>query len=79
MRSVDAEKIKVEVKGGDLVVMLSDGAASSVEDSAWLLTFLTKEDETDLEEYAKRIALLAAKHNAARDDITVSLVRIIAE
>ena len=76
MRSLDAEKIRVEVKEGDAVIMLSDGVSASVEDSAWLLSFLAREEVYGVEEYAKRILDLAAKKNRIRDDMTVSVIKI---
>jgi len=77
MKSVDAEKIRVEIKSGDIVIMLSDGVASSIEDSAWLLSYLAKDEPRDMEEYAKEIARLAAKKQGCRDDVTVSVVQIL--
>ena len=76
MKTVDAEKIRVEVKSGDIIIMLSDGVCATVEDSAWLLSFLSKEEPDDVEEYAKEIIRLASKMRRSRDDMTVSVVRI---
>lgn len=77
LKAVDAEKIRVEVKGGDYVVMLSDGISTSVEDSAWLLSYLTREPPESLEDYCREIIALARKNTGARDDMTVSVVKII--
>ena len=77
MRSVDAEKIRVEIKSGDLVIMLSDGVSSSIEDSSWLLSYLTKEEPTDVEAFAAEILRLAKKHSPSRDDMTVSVIRVL--
>lgn len=77
MKTVDAEKIRVEVKSGDYIIMLSDGISTSVEDSAWLLSYLTREAPNDLEEYGKEIIRLAKKNTGSRDDMTVSIIKII--
>ena len=79
MKSVDAEKIRVEVKSGDIIIMLSDGVSASVEDSTWLLSYLTADAPSDLEAYAKRILDLARKNNGARDDMTVSVIKILSK
>ncbi len=76
MKSIDAEKIRVEVKSGDIIIMLSDGVSTSVEDSAWLLSYLTEEASADLNEYAEKILSLARKNNGGRDDMTVSVIKI---
>ena len=74
--TVDAEKIRVEVKCGDVIVMLSDGVASSVEDSAWLLSFLGENDPTDCESYANEILKRAAANSPHSDDMTVCVLSI---
>ncbi len=76
MKTVDAEKIRVEVKEGDYIIMLSDGISTSVEDSAWLLSFLSKEAPSGLEEYAREIIRLAKKNTGSRDDMTVSVMKL---
>ena len=77
MKSLDAEKIRVEIKSGDVVIMLSDGVSSSIEDSSWLLSFLSKEEVLDPEEYAKEILRLAERKCSSRDDMTVSVIQIL--
>ena len=77
MKTVDAEKIRVEIKSGDIVIMLSDGVCASVEDSAWLLSFLAREEPDSIEDFAKEIVRIASKKNLSRDDITVSVVQIL--
>ncbi|MBR5140269.1 MAG: SpoIIE family protein phosphatase, partial [Clostridia bacterium] len=76
LASIDAEKIRVEIKPGDIVVMLSDGVASCVEDSAWLLTFMSENDPIDLQKYADEIIKRAALHRPDGDDMTVSVIKV---
>lgn len=76
IKSVDAEKIRVEVKAGDYVIMLSDGLCASVEDSPWLVSYLSKEPPEDIDEYARSILDLAKERSKSRDDMTVSVIRI---
>ena len=79
MKNVDAEKIRVEIKSGDIVIMLSDGVCTSVEDSAWLISHLSNDPPSDMEEYAKEIVRLASKRSGLSDDVTVSVVKITAK
>ncbi len=74
--TLDAEKIRVEVRSGDSIIMLSDGVSATATDAAWLLSFLSKEEVGDAEEYAKRILELAGKNSRSRDDMTVSVITV---
>lgn len=77
MKNIDAERIKVEIKPGDYVIMLSDGVAESPEDATWLLELLTKPAPKSLSEYSELI-LSAAVNNTSKksDDMTVAVTRI---
>lgn len=78
MKSVDAEKIRVEIKSGDVIIMLSDGVSTSVEDSTWLLSYLSDNAPSDnLNEYAEQILSLAKRNGGCRDDMTVSVIKIL--
>ena len=77
MKNIDAERIRVEVKNGDYIVMLSDGVSQSTEDSAWLIELLSTEPKIDIREYAESILSAAAEHSQSRDDMSVSVARII--
>ena len=77
LRTVDAEVIRCEIKAGDTVVMLSDGVCASVEDSAWLISFLSERDANSSEEYAAEILELAMKNRPSSDDMTVSVIKIL--
>ncbi len=76
MRGVDAEKIRVEIKEGDIVVMLSDGVADSPESSLWLPEILSRDFDGTLGEYANYILNEAKKNSRTGDDMTVSLAKI---
>ncbi|MBO7304297.1 MAG: SpoIIE family protein phosphatase [Clostridia bacterium] len=75
-KNIDAEKIRVEIKSGDYVVMLSDGISQSTEDATWLLEFLNKTHPASLSDYAEKILALAEKNVKGRDDMSVAVVRI---
>ena len=77
MKNLDAERIRVEVKSGDYVVMLSDGVSQSTEDSAWLIELLSGEPRVSVREYAEQILSAAALHSKSNDDMSVSVARII--
>lgn len=77
MKNLDAERIRVEVKNGDYIVMLSDGVSQSSEDSAWLLELLSAEPKVNVREYAEQILTVAVSHNKGSDDMSVSVARVI--
>lgn len=76
MKAIDAEKIRVEVKSGDYIVMLSDGVSQSSDDAAWLIELLSREPKTDMRDYAEFILEEAEKHSKNRDDMSVAVARV---
>ena len=76
MKTIDAEKIRVEVKNGDYIIMLSDGVSQSSDDAAWLIELLSKEPKTDMRDYAEYILEEAEKHSKNRDDMSVAVARV---
>ena len=76
MKTIDAEKIRVEVKSGDYIIMLSDGVSQSSDDAAWLIELLSKEPKTDMRDYAEYILEEAEKHSKNRDDMSVAVARV---
>jgi serine/threonine protein phosphatase PrpC len=79
MRSVDAEKIRVEVRSGDFIIMLSDGICQGGDEAPWLLELISKYDGRSPKELADRIIAEAGKHTAYGDDMSVVTVKISAE
>ncbi len=76
MRTVDAERIKVEVQSGDYIIMLSDGINQSPEEAPWLIELLSKPPKRNLQEYADLILRTAVQSSPPRDDMTVSVIKI---
>lgn len=77
MKSIDSERIRVEIKGGDYVIMLSDGVSEIAEESPWLLELLTKPPKDTPKAYADHILAEAKKHSKSHDDMSVIVVKII--
>jgi serine/threonine protein phosphatase PrpC len=77
MKSVDAERIKIELEGEDYIIMLSDGIGQGAEETPWLLDLLSKPPKRDLKEYADSILASALKNMAHTDDMTVLVTRVI--
>lgn len=77
MSTVDAEKIRVEVKEGDVIVMLTDGISPLVEDSAFLVELLSHTDESSPHTVAEKIVNAARAEGPVRDDLTVAVLRIV--
>ena len=77
LHTPDAEQINVEIRPGDILILLSDGLASDNEDPDWLLTLLSRESGESLSALATRIVAEAvSRPEPPTDDITVGLVRI---
>ena len=76
MKEIDAEKIRIDIKPGDYVIMLSDGVSQNLEDAPWLIELLSKPAKTDPEEYAKWILKGAERELTPNDDMTVLVSKI---
>lgn len=74
--NVDAERVRVDVRPEDYVIMISDGVSQSPDESPWLLGLLGAAPVTDPSEYAKRIIAAAKKNGGSRDDMTAVVVRL---
>ena len=77
LKSVDAERIKIDLEGDDYIIMLSDGIAQSAEDTPWLLDLLSQPPKRNLKEYADSILSAALKNMPHSDDMTVLVTRVI--
>ncbi len=77
LKSLDAERVNVEVKEGDILVLLSDGLCPEGEDPAWLMNLLAADGGEELQTLAKRIAAEGATRSEGHDDISVGLVQIL--
>jgi stage II sporulation protein E len=77
MKTIDSERICVEIKGGDYVIMFSDGVSEIIEESPWLLELLSKPPKETPKAYADYILEEAKKHSKSRDDMSVIAVKII--
>ncbi len=78
MKTLDAERIRAEIRDGDVVVMLSDGVSQNVEDTPWLIELLSSPAGDDLDAFAGKIIEAAGKHRPAPDDMTVIVTKITA-
>ncbi len=76
MKTLDAERIKVEVMAGDIIVMISDGVSQNTEDTPWLIELLSKDGGEDIDRLTKRIISEAEAHQASTDDMTVVVAKI---
>ncbi len=76
LSTIDTEKIKVEVRPTDYIIMLSDGICQSGEECPWLLELLSKPPRENLKEYAELILREAKKNENSKDDMSVAVLRI---
>ncbi len=77
LASVDSERIKVEVKCDDLILLMSDGVLGAAEDAPWLMELLGKAPPRRLCDYADAILSAAVRHHGRSDDMTVLALRIL--
>ena len=76
MNHVDAERMRVEVREGDYIILLSDGVSSSPEDAPWLLELLSEPPHRNLKEYAEYLLAEAVKNSSTGDDMTIMVAKI---
>ena len=75
LREIDAKQIDFEVKGGDTVVMVSDGITGGENECLWLLDLLDSTEEQDPDALAARIVARAAEEDDP-DDLSAIVLRI---
>ncbi|MBQ8688969.1 MAG: SpoIIE family protein phosphatase [Clostridia bacterium] len=78
IKDADSDTLRREMHSGEVVVMISDGAGVLPEESAWLTELLAGGEPFEVEEYARRILDGARKNVGCGDDITVSVIKILA-
>lgn len=76
LRTIDSERIRVEVQGEDYVIMISDGISQSADEAPWLLELLSKPPRRTLKEFADAILAAAVENSRTRDDMSVVVLRI---
>ncbi len=76
LKDTDAELINFEIYENDIIVMFSDGVASSLEDGVWLTSLLCFEFDDDLDKMANKILEKAVESNIRSDDMTVALIKV---
>lgn len=76
MKEVDAEKIKVEIRPEDYVIMFTDGVSASESDAPWLVELLSRPFSGEPRELAEKILAEAKKIKGTPDDMTVTVVKI---
>ena len=76
MKTIDSERIQAEVRGGDYIIMLSDGI-SATEESPWLLELLTRPSKDSARAYADYILAAAKKNSRSHDDMSLMVIKII--
>lgn len=72
---LDAERIRVELEVGDMVVMFSDGISPDGE-APWLLDAISGKDCDNPERLADAILTAAKKHGPKNDDLSVLVTKI---
>lgn len=76
LSNIDSERIKVDIKPGDLIIMLSDGVADEADDAPWLLLLLGEPCKDSIEDYARLILSEAKRNVTSHDDMSVAVIKI---
>ena len=77
MKNIDSERIRVEVRDGDFVIMLSDGIIQTTEEATWLIELLASSNARSAKELADEILEAAKISSNTRDDMSVAVVKIL--
>lgn len=77
-KELNAEEVKFELQGGDVVVMISDGICDASEDGIWLMDMLANDWKrgTGLKDMCEKILEEARERNGERDDMTVGMIKV---
>ena len=76
MRTIDTERVRVEIQPEDLIIMLSDGISQTTEDSTWLLELISRVGHTTPADLCARILDAAREHTDCTDDMSVIVLRV---
>ena len=76
LKSIDSERIRVEIKDGDYIIMLSDGIMEMVEDAPWLIELLANASPKTLSGFAAQILDGAKGREVSSDDMSVVVMKI---
>ena len=76
MSTIDAECIRVDVKRGDYIILLSDGVSSDYDDSTWLIELINGERVQDIKEYADLVLKSAKNKTGNIDDLSVAVIKV---
>ena len=78
IRALDAEMIRLELRAGDTIIMMSDGVTGSYEICPWLYELLQSGDigSCSPKMAARVIGEAAIKASVERDDITVVAMKV---
>lgn len=74
LESLDAERIRVELKPGDVLVQVSDGVSGSGERCPWLEKMLAEKWDGEAEKFARLVLGRAA--NESKDDLSVAVTEL---
>lgn len=76
LKSIDTERIRVEVQDGDYVIMLSDGIVQTAEDSPWLIELVANSTATTPQLFAAEILDEARRRAVSEDDMSVVVLKL---
>lgn len=74
LESLDAERIRVELKPGDVLVQVSDGVSGGGERCPWLEKMLAEKWDGEAEKFARQVLGRAAAQS--KDDLSVAVTEL---
>ena len=76
MSGLCAEKIKLDLRPDDVVILMSDGVADAGENGGWITELLPELDDTSPENIAQSLITAATERYGRKDDMSVLAVKI---
>ena len=77
IKELDTKKLKLEVRDGDVIIMVSDGVTQGKEESPWLYDILKKTLDAEGLKKAVELTLDRARRECDSDDISIVAVKVI--
>lgn len=73
---LDAERVRFEVREGDVILQVSDGVTGGEEDCPWLADLLITRYDGDADKFVRTVLARATEYTGGGDDLSVILTEV---